>query len=171
MKTVYLLRHAKAKKDLPDVPDRERPLARRGREDAERMGRLFHRMGIHLDTVLSSPALRTRQTLELFLPPLSFPLESVEYLEELYPGSSQEILSLLCALKDSPTSIDREEAVLICGHNPAIEELASQWAGRSLDTFSTCGCFQATFSVQRWKELAHTAPSDFRYFELDSESV
>jgi len=37
---LILLRHAKS--DWPDVPDRDRPLAKRGRRDAPRIGRWLH---------------------------------------------------------------------------------------------------------------------------------
>jgi phosphohistidine phosphatase len=63
-----LLRHAKS--DWPDVPDRERPLAKRGRRDAPRIGRWLRDHGYRPDAVVCSVARRTRQTWELVAPKL-----------------------------------------------------------------------------------------------------
>jgi phosphohistidine phosphatase len=60
---LILLRHAKS--DWPDVPDRDRPLAKRGRRDAPRIGRWLHDHGYLPDVVICSPARRTEQTWEL----------------------------------------------------------------------------------------------------------
>jgi len=47
---LILLRHAKS--DWPDVPDRKRPLAKRGRRDAPRIGRWLHEHGYRPDVVI-----------------------------------------------------------------------------------------------------------------------
>ena len=57
---LILLRHAKS--DWPDVPDRDRPLAKRGRRDAPKIGRWLREHGYLPDIVICSDARRTRQT-------------------------------------------------------------------------------------------------------------
>ena len=161
MKTVYLLRHAKAKKDIPDLPDIERPLMKRGRVDAEQMGLLLKRRGVSFDRVLCSPALRARETVQILVPFLHFSLRSVEYVDALYPASGEEIQQILSSLKEGDT-------VLVCGHNPAIEELAARWAGKSLEKFRTCGCFYARFSIDRWDQLSSSSPAEWEYFDPDT---
>ena len=49
---LILLRHAKS--DWPDVPDRDRPLAKRGRRDAPKIGRWLREHGYLPDTVICS---------------------------------------------------------------------------------------------------------------------
>ncbi|QCI79062.1 hypothetical protein E6W36_04130 [Hankyongella ginsenosidimutans] len=65
MRTLFLLRHAKSDWDDPNLPDFDRPLALRGRDAAIRMGVYWRQAGLHVDLVLSSPSMRTRQTLAL----------------------------------------------------------------------------------------------------------
>ena len=61
---LVLLRHAKS--DWPDdVPDHERPLARRGRRDAPAAGRWLRKSGYVPDLVLCSTARRARETWQL----------------------------------------------------------------------------------------------------------
>ena len=73
---VVLLRHAKSA--WPDVPDHDRPLARRGRRDAPVMGRWLRAAGYLPDQVVCSTARRARETRQLAqarlgaTPPLSF---------------------------------------------------------------------------------------------------
>jgi phosphohistidine phosphatase len=65
---LILLRHAKS--DWPEGPDLDRPLAKRGRRDAPRIGRWLHEHGYRPDVVICSAARRTQQTWELIAPEL-----------------------------------------------------------------------------------------------------
>src|ERR1700678_2422983 len=98
---LMLLRHAKS--DWPDVPDRERPLAKRGRRDAP---------------VVCSAAERTRQTWELVAKKLHAS-PSVTFEPRAY-GASE--VTLLYLARELP---DRCRAALIIGHNPGISDLAA----------------------------------------------
>src|SRR6266700_6314858 len=60
---LVLLRHAKSA--WPDVPDHERPLARRGRRDAPGAGAWLRRAGYLPDLVVCSTARRARETWQL----------------------------------------------------------------------------------------------------------
>ncbi len=60
---LVLLRHAKSA--WPDMPDHERPLARRGQRDAPVMGRWLRAVGLVPDLALCSSARRTRETRQL----------------------------------------------------------------------------------------------------------
>ena len=64
MKTILLMRHAKAEPGVPGQKDFDRPLAERGNEDALRMGRALAKTGEVPDAIVSSPAARAKQTAE-----------------------------------------------------------------------------------------------------------
>ena len=66
MHMLHLLRHAKSSWK-EDVEDRERPLNRRGREAARRVGQHLPAAVGALDLVLCSSARRTRETMDLVL--------------------------------------------------------------------------------------------------------
>jgi phosphohistidine phosphatase len=114
-----LLRHAKS--DWPDVPDRDRPLAKRGRRDAPVVGRWLRRHGYLPDAVICSVARRTRQTWDLVAPELGGS-PSVTFEPRAYEASA---LTLLYLVRELPGTC---RAALLIGHNPAIEELASDLA-------------------------------------------
>jgi phosphohistidine phosphatase len=111
-----LLRHAKSA--WPDVPDRDRPLAKRGRRDAPVMGRWLRDHGYLPDVVVCSVARRTRQTWELVAPELGGS-PSVTFEPRAYAASA---LTLLYLARELPGAC---RAALLIGHNPAIAELAT----------------------------------------------
>jgi len=113
VKRLFLLRHAKSSRDDEGLPDRDRPLAPRGRRAAEVVARHLREERISPQLVLCSPARRTRETLELVDPTGEVRIE-----DELYGASAN---GLLGRLQDVPDGVD---AVMVIGHNPAIEELA-----------------------------------------------
>jgi phosphohistidine phosphatase len=117
---LVLLRHAKS--DWPDVPDHDRPLAKRGRKDAPRIGRWLRTHGYVPDIVICSTALRTRQTWDLVAPELNGSAQ-VRFEPRAYAAS---VLTLLYLCRELPASCD---AALLIGHNPGIEELAASLGG------------------------------------------
>ena len=56
MKTLYLVRHAKAIPGDVGVNDFKRPLSKRGKDDAQAMGKRLYQKGISPDLCVSSPA-------------------------------------------------------------------------------------------------------------------
>ena len=116
---LILLRHAKS--DWPDVPDRERPLAKRGRRDAPRIGRWLHEHGYRPDVVVCSAAQRTRQTWALLAPELGGK-PAVRFEPRAYAASA---LTLLYLAQELPS---RYRSALLIAHNPGLSDLASQLA-------------------------------------------
>jgi phosphohistidine phosphatase len=116
---LMLLRHAKS--DWPDVPDVDRPLAKRGRRDAPAVGRWLRGRGYRPDTVICSVARRTRQTWDLVAPELGGS-PSVTFEPRAYGASA---LTLLYLLRELPGTC---RTALLIGHNPAIEDLATHLA-------------------------------------------
>ena len=117
---LILLRHAKS--DWPDVPDRDRPLAKRGRRDAPRIGRWLHGHGYQPDVVVVSDAARTRQTWDLVAPELGGS-PAVHFEPRAYAASA---LTLLYLAQELPA---RYRTALLIGHNPGLSELATSLAG------------------------------------------
>ncbi len=121
MRRLLLLRHGKADRHSAGG-DRERPLTRRGLEDARRVGEHLEGLGLTPQLAVASNARRARQTLEQALE--AFP-EHVAHLIEntIYNATADHLLEIL---RQSP---DRVETLLVVGHNPGFSELAIALAG------------------------------------------
>lgn len=120
MKRLYLLRHAKAKRD--DIEDSERPLTKRGRADAARLAKWMARHGAVPELVLCSPARRAEETWTLLSARLDHECR-LRLLKSLYNATQA---TLLARIRSVPTSVD---SVLVVGHNPGLENLALRLAG------------------------------------------
>jgi phosphohistidine phosphatase len=163
---LMLLRHAKS--DWPDVPDRDRPLAKRGRRDAPVIGRWLRDHGYLPDAVVCSAARRTRQTWELVAPELGGS-PTVTFEPRAYAASA---LTLLYLVRELPAEC---RAALLIGHNPGIAELAASLAeppdgdGTPALRFPTAAVAVLEVSAP-WPDLApagarllaYTTPADLR---------
>jgi phosphohistidine phosphatase len=141
---LILLRHAKS--DWPeDVPDHDRPLAKRGRHDAPEVGRWLRRHGYLPDTVVCSTALRTRQTWDLVAAKLRTD-PAVTFEPRAYGATPHTLLYLVNEL------LPATRTVLLIGHNPGIGELASALAEAPI-SFPTAAVAVLEFDGD-WSELA-----------------
>lgn len=116
VRRLYVLRHAKSSRDDPDLPDRLRPLARRGRTAVSALARHMETTRIAPDLVLCSPAVRAVQTWEGVASGLPAGT-AVDVDDELYGVSAG---GLLMRLRRLPPDVD---SVLVVGHNPGLEDL------------------------------------------------
>lgn len=166
-RTLYLLRHAKSSWDDPTLPDRERPLAPRGRRDAKRIAKHLVRLEIEPELVLCSSAERTRETLELLRPALG---ANVLVEDELYAASSDELLERVRLVPESAAS------AMLIGHNPGLQQLAVTLAsagadlGRLQAKFPTAALATLTLADRPWSRLepadaelaAYVVPKELR---------
>src|SRR5262249_23247805 len=120
MKTLHLLRHAKAEATAEHAPrgreDHARPLAKRGRKNAQTMAAHLKATRFKVDRVFCSAAVRPRETLE----PLRALLSGtpIAFRETLYMVDQDTLVEFLRALPDTIGS------VLVVGHNPTFHQLA-----------------------------------------------
>jgi phosphohistidine phosphatase len=126
MRTLYLLRHAKSSWAEPALPDRQRPLAARGRRDAKRIAKHLVRLEVQPELVLCSSAVRARKTLEGVRVALGT-TSSVRLEDELYGASAEQLLERIRLVPGVVAS------VMVIGHNPGLQELALLLAGDGVD--------------------------------------
>jgi phosphohistidine phosphatase len=153
MHTLYLLRHAKSSWADQTLPDRERPLARRGSRDAKRIAKHLVRLGIEPELVLCSSAERPRETLELVRPALGT-TSTVRLEAELYAASADELLERIRAVPETVAS------VMLIGHNPGLQDLALVLASagaelRRLEAkLPTAALATLTLANTTWRQLS-----------------
>ncbi len=154
MLTLCLLRHAKSSWKNPVLPDRERPLATRGINDAPLMGKAMAEREIDPDLVLCSSARRTRDTLDLVLPELRVE-PKVVYEDSLYHARPETMLEMLQGLAPGANR------VMLVGHNPELQAFALDLVGsgakhlreRLMTKFPTAALAVITFAAGLWKSV------------------
>ena len=120
---LLILRHAKSDWSTDATRDFERPLAKRGRNDAPRMGEWLSREGLVPDAVVSSPAERARETTLLVCNSVGFKPKKVVWEDAVYAASQSELLGVLAGCPADAAS------VMLVGHNPGLEDLVDFLAG------------------------------------------
>lgn len=105
---LYLVRHAKS--DHPSgVSDRERPLARRGIDDASAIGAFLAERGLIPTTVIASPATRAAETARLIVAEAN-PPRQVTIDDSLYGGGVGAMLQ----------AASGHDEVMLVGHEPTM---------------------------------------------------
>lgn len=119
--TLILFRHAKSDQESTEA-DINRPLNPRGRRQAPEAGRWLADNIDAIDLAVVSPAIRARTTWELASAELDQPPQS-RIDDRIYGGS------LLSVVRDLP---DDARTVVLVGHNPGMEDLASLLSNASV---------------------------------------
>ncbi|MBK1702265.1 SixA phosphatase family protein [Thiococcus pfennigii] len=124
---LLLLRHAKSDWGVDGAKDFDRPLAKRGKADAPRVGAWLYREGLVPDHVVSSPAQRARQTATRICKAMELKARNVAWDERIYEA---DVARLLAVLADCPATA---RLVLLIGHNPGLEDLLRYLIGDELE--------------------------------------
>jgi len=145
MKILLLLRHAKSSWKNPGLADINRPLNKRGKRDAPRMGMLLREQDLVPDIILSSPAIRTRKTAQAVSIESGYEYD-IEIHDEFYPGNPYSFIETLTAMPD------QIKKALIVAHNPGLEEFLDVLTGESA-RMPTSALAQISLPINSWSEL------------------
>lgn len=144
-RTLLLLRHARAVSKDADVSDHERPLKKRGKRDASRMGALAREQGLLPDLILSSTADRARTTAELFAESAGCK-DRIRPTPELYEAGLENFVHVLQHVPEDVAS------VMLVGHNPGFEDFLSTLTGTPCK-FPKAGLAHLTLPIQHWQQF------------------
>jgi phosphohistidine phosphatase len=113
--TLVVMRHAKTNPTSPTGDDFCRALTTRGSADALAIGHWLHATCPHLAHILSSTALRTRETVAALCTPWGEAPPATEWDPALYLAELDTLLKAVERLSG--------RTALLVGHNPGLEEL------------------------------------------------
>lgn len=146
MKTILLMRHSKAGEGKPSQSDFDRSLTDKGFAMAQKTGISLQSLGLQIDRVIASSAVRTRQTAEILAAEVC-PAAPIVLLESLYLAPAE---SFAQSVREQP--MEDESCVLVVGHNPGIAALMCRWAEQTLDVAtSTLAVFES--SAAQWSDV------------------
>ena len=144
MKTLYLLRHAKSSWDDASLKDFDRPLNQRGLKAAPRIGVYLRQHKVRPDVVISSPAVRAKQTTKIVAEAAG--LTNVTFNEAIYEAGAQKLFHIVESFED------RVESALMVGHNPGFEELLAALTGEN-QRMPTAALACIELDVEKWSDL------------------
>jgi phosphohistidine phosphatase len=143
-KRLTLIRHANAEQDS-DVRDFERPLSRKGLSEANEMAKRFLERGLAPDLILTSAAVRTRETAETFAKVLGVAARLLQSDDSLYLAEGDHILKVIRGVGP------RVGHLMVIGHNPGISAAAIALAPETVTAdLPTCGALTMSVSCKTW---------------------
>src|SRR6266542_2962302 len=118
MRRLLLLRHAKSDWSVKGQRDHDRDLTTRGRETAPLIGAYLSQHALVPDKAIVSTARRARETWDLVATALG-KMVDVAYDDRLYEAAGK---AMLVPVREVDAAV---HLLLLLGHNPGIQELAS----------------------------------------------
>ena len=151
---LYIMRHAKSDWSGPQISDFERPINKRGTRNAMRIGEWMNENNHIPQKIISSPALRAKETIELVTEQISkFNLEDLTYEDELYLAGFTQLIEFINTFKD------KVQSLMLVGHNPGIENLVNYLCDKSGDKetiVTTANLFIFKFSSDSFNTAVDT---------------
>ncbi len=145
MKSLLILRHAKSSWKHPELTDHDRPLNKRGKRDAPRMGKILRSEHLIPEAIISSTAARAHVTAEAVAKASGYK-GKIALNRSLYAAGPEAYLKVLHELSD------HYKRVLVVGHNPGLEELLEMFTDET-QLMPTCTLTHVKFSIDSWIEL------------------
>jgi len=146
MKTLLVLRHAKSSWNNAGMSDHERPLNKRGKADAPRMGKLIKREELTPDLIISSTANRALMTAERVALAADYE-EVIETNRNFYLAPPEVYIHFL----NSVSNVN--ERVMVVGHNGGVEDLINVLTG-TWEQMPTAALAQISLPINDWSELS-----------------
>ncbi|MEJ2004195.1 MAG: histidine phosphatase family protein [Cyclobacteriaceae bacterium] len=147
MRTLMIIRHAKSSWKDSSLDDFDRPLNKRGKNDAPEMGRRLKASGYFPDLMITSPARRALDTCGIIANELNYPKDAIAKDERLYLSGPGEILKVLQGIDDLWLN------VAVFGHNPGFTSFANELNNTYITNIPTCGIISAELDISSWREL------------------
>jgi phosphohistidine phosphatase len=145
MKTLYVLRHAKSSWDDAELADFDRPLNERGELTAPFMGEFMAANGFEPQAIVSSPAMRARETARLAQSAGHFTADIIHD-ERIYEASPRTLQTVASSIDD------QFESAMLVGHNPGMEGFVRLLTGRS-EEMPTAALAVIDLDIERWSDI------------------
>ena len=142
MKTIYLVRHAKA--GSAHSGDFDRTLNDVGLKAAHFMAELLEEKSVVPDLVIASPAIRALTTAEIFCDILGYPKEQIEKRIEIYEGGAGRLLKIVQQIPDNCTT------AMLFGHNPTMTAFSNLLSRDGIVSLATCAVARIDLHIKSW---------------------
>ena len=158
MKTIYLVRHAKSSWRDFGIEDKNRPLNKRGENDAPLMGKYLKKINIKPSIIISSPAKRALTTAKIIATEIDYEKKKIIIDETLYLATSEELFAFVSKFNNDLNS------VMIVGHNPGITEFLIQLCNENIENMPTCSVACIEFPTDNWNNI-NNQNGNLKFFE------
>ncbi|PWR00402.1 SixA phosphatase family protein [Leucothrix pacifica] len=146
-KLLYLLRHAKSSWADHSMSDFERPLNKRGIQQASQIAAILASKEPRPQVIISSPANRAFSTAKTMAVALGSDKSKIGSDKRIYEANIQTLMYLIQELDDDL------ESVMLVGHNPGFSHLVNTLSRQKVAPLPTCSLIQLRLDINQWSEL------------------
>lgn len=147
MKTIYIVRHAKSSWEYEGIKDIDRPLKKRGINDAYLISNVLHKKISTPDVFVSSCANRALHTAMIFGYTFNYPLANLKISKSLYSFSDGYLIKTVKALDDG------FDTAIIFSHDHGINNFVNKFGNKIVNHVPTCGVVGIKFETNHWKNI------------------
>ena len=145
MKTIFLIRHAKAEQPNETIADIDRPLNIKGNLDAHFMRTAMKLKRFPPDAIITSPAVRAITTSLIFARSLDFNSGRITIMPKLYQPGEDNYLDIIAETDNKINTL------LLFAHNPHIANTANSLTSEVIDHVPTCGIIGISNDCDSWE--------------------
>lgn len=162
-KTLFIVRHGKARSKEVGEKDQERLLEPEGMRQSSRLGAYLYNKNTDISAIVCSDAKRAEQTAEQIADQMGFDISKITIDEDLFEASVRIVLD-----KVNSFSNDWNEVVIV-GHNPVLSYFVEYITGYHFDGMEAGSVVKIACNIDDWKEVSqencsfeyYASPEDF----------
>ncbi len=147
MEKLTLIRHAKSDWSSAAASDFDRPLNSRGNKAAPVMAARIRGRDQIPDLLVSSPAQRAVETVELLAHELDLPQDQIICQRGIYEASLETLIEIVRHLPEA-------EHVALVGHNPGLTQLGQWLCPQAPEWLPTCAVLELELAVGDWLSVS-----------------
>ena len=148
MKTIYIVRHARAHRKGTNSSDFDRTLTKTAQIDAHHIGSFLKSRKVLPDLIISSAAPRAIETAEILAAEIQYPLSKIEINQNLYEIEFEDFLEILTHLNDN------YQSVMFVGHNPPVSTMSDYLTKFGVGILPPGSIFCCEFKIDTWQAIS-----------------
>lgn len=142
-----LARHGTAEERSEGANDFDRKLTAAGKKESAFAGKELRTMNVIPEIIISSPAPRALRTAEIISDKIKFRKDNISTEKILYTGNVQQVLKILGQISEI------KNVVMLCGHNPLLEEIFVSLCGGKVTEIHKGDIVGISFDTDDWKDI------------------
>lgn len=158
MKRLYILRHGQKEEAKPDEYDYDIQLTKEGKKQCEKIALILKDKEIQPDLIVSSPAIRTRQSSEIVAKQIGY-RKNIMYNEVIYQAFLNEIIESITY------TFDTVDTLMLVGHNPSLTALAFTFGGIKKE-LKPASLVRIDFDCNSWTAINKTNAKLIEHIEV-----
>lgn len=147
MKKLFLIRHAKSSWDNHSLSDIDRPLNKRGEQNALMMSEILLAGNNLPQLFLSSPAVRAINTAKIFAARFRIDPDLIKIEQSIYEAGIRELFLVVNDINDG------YDTVFLFGHNPGLSSFTNLIGDKFIPEMPTCAIAGLEFDINRWSKV------------------